>query len=328
VGGGQAPAATVVSEGTDSLVDLFTTAQGVFVVTSSRLALYDTNDSLTFQQSFPREVTAAAMDGDTIAIADRAFVTPFFSLQAQAPIALTESCQSAAMVSGHRLVCSPFGTNRVLRTYSLDTGAEIAQSANFIYTGAYIRRIPGSDSLVSIDYLIQSPSDFRRFDVQPDGKTVYFSDSPYHGDFPVTFTFAFDGTPAAHVIQETGLLLSIFGTAAIPCTCTSIAGCFVKDGAIGTLNGTERFVALTEAGNGALIGLVAPTNGPTGCAGGCALQFIDIASRTASGFTGYRPKGAADRLTARAAPAPARIVYVGYNAASPGTGYRVEAIRY
>src|SRR6185436_5944129 len=138
---------------------------------------------------------------------------PFFALQAQAPITLTESCQSAAVVSGHRLICSPFGTSRVLRTYSLDTGAEIAQSATFVYIGAYIRRIPGSDSLVSIDYTLQSPSDFRRFDVQAAGKTVYFNESPYHGDFPVTFTYAFDGTPAAHVIQETGLLLSIYGTA-------------------------------------------------------------------------------------------------------------------
>jgi hypothetical protein len=328
-GGGQTPAVTVVSEGTESFVDLFTTAQGVFVVTSGRLALYNANDSLTFQQSFPREVTAAAMDGDAIAIADRAFVMPFFALQAQAPITLTEACQSTALVSGHRLVCSPFGNDRILRTYNLDTGAEIAQSATFVYIGANIRRIPGRDSVVSEDFGIQSPSDFRRFDVQTDGTTVYFNQSPYHGDFPVTHTFAFDGVPGAHVIQETGLMLAIYGTAAIPCTSDSLSGgCFVKDGAVGTLKTNEHFVALTEAGSGTLIGLVAPTTGPQGCGGGCAVQIIDIASRTASGFSGYKPKGAADRLTARAAPAPGRIVYVGYNAASPGTGYRVEAIHY
>ena len=125
------------------------------------------------------------------------------------------------------------------------------------------------------------------------------------------------------------MLLSIYGTAATACTSASLSGgCFIKDGALGTLKGNEHFVALTEAGNGTLIGLSAPTNGPVGCAGGCGFQIIDIATRTASGFTGYRPKGAADRLMARAAPAPGRIAYVGYNAASPGTGYRVEAIRY
>src|SRR4029077_8846753 len=103
-------------------------------------------------QSFPREVTAAAMDGDAIAIADRAFVTPFLSLQAQAPILLNEPCQSAAMVSGHRLVCSPFGTSRILRTYNLDTGAEIAQSDTFLYIANSIRRIPGRDSVISNTY--------------------------------------------------------------------------------------------------------------------------------------------------------------------------------
>ena len=300
-----------------------------FVVTSSHLLLYDGTDTLAFQQSFPREVTAAAMDGDLVAVADRALVTPFISLQAGQPVTLTESCQSAAIVSGHRFVCSPFDyQSRVLRTYNLDTGAEIAQSNTFAYIGSPIRRIPGGDTLISTDYGVESPSDFYLFQVNAAGKVDYVNQSPYHGDFPVTFTFAFDAVPAVHVIQETGLLLAINGTAAMPCTSDPGAGCFLEDGVLGTLNGNEHFAALTEGADGTVIGLVATTASGAGCGNGCGLQIVDVAARTASRLGSYRPIGAADPLVARAAPAPNRVLYVGYTVAAPAIGYRVEAIRY
>jgi hypothetical protein len=328
-GGGQPPTVSVVSQGPDSLVDLLVSARGVFVVTSSELLLYDGTDSLVFQQSFPREVTAAAMDGDVVAVADRALVTPFFALQAQAPMLLTEACQSAAIVSGHRFICSPFDyVNRILRTYNLDTGVQIAQSAAFTYIGAPIRRIPGRDALISTDYSVESPSDFYLFDVGADGKVVYVNDSPYHGDFPVTFTFAFDGVLAAHVIQETGLLLAIYGLPGTPCTSDAPSGCFLEDGALGTLKGNEHFVALTEGASGTVLGLVAANTDAPGCGGGCGLHMIDIATRSAATLGSYQPMGAADRLIARAAPAPGRVLYVAYDVTAPGTGYRVEAIRY
>src|SRR5207253_2307209 len=135
------------------------------------------------------------------------------------------------------------------------------------------------------------------------------NESPYHGDFPVTSTFAFDATPAAHVIQETGLLLAIYGTGATLCTDQGPPSCFVEDGALGTLQGNEHFVGLTEAGNGAVIGLVAATDSAPNCGDGCVVQLIDIAARTPTQLASYRPMGAASRLIARAVPSPGRVLY-------------------
>jgi len=320
----------IVSQGGSSLIDLFAVPQALYVVTSTALMAFDANDGLQFEHDFSREVTAAAQEGDLVAVADRAAVTPFTQLVPGTETLLVEACASAVIVGGNRFVCGPFDdTNRVFSTYDLDARAAIAQSDSYVYDGIPMRRVPGRDSFVTVDVNL-SPSDFHLFDVDSTGKASYVNESPYHGDFPVTLTYAFDATPAARVIQETGLILEIYGSAASPCTSAFPSSCFVKDGALGTLRGAEYFAALTEGGDGTVIGLVAPDRTQEGCQAGCSLQTIDIAARSASVITTYTPMGAGKIVVARSAPSPARTLYVGYDLGGTGAGrgYRVEAIRY
>ena len=215
---GGLPPVNIVSQGGSSLIDLFAVPQALYVVTSTALMAFDANDGPQFEHDFSREVTAAAQEGDLVAVANRAAVTPFTQLVPGTETLLVEACASAVIVGGNRFVCGPFDdANRVFRTYDLDARAAIAQSDSYVYIGIPMRRVPGRDSFVSVD-VNQFPSDFRLFDVDSTGRASYVNESPYHGDFPVTPTYAFDATPGARVIQETGLILDIYGSAASPCT--------------------------------------------------------------------------------------------------------------
>ena len=292
--------------------------------------LFDPTGGLSFDQQFSREVTAAALDGTLIAIADRAAVTPFRSLQIGQSALLVEGCRAGVLVSGARFVCIPFGTaNVTFSTYDLDRSVKIGEAPGIFYVGDNGRRVPGRDAFITVSD-DQSPSDFHLFQVDQTGAPVYVNDSPYHGDFPVTRTFAFDATPPTHVIQVTGLILALYGTTASPCTSDFPSSCFLKDGELGTLATNESFAALTENGNGHVIGLVSADGSSLACPSGCALQDIDVAARRATPLGSYSSKGASGRLIARSAPAPTRVLYVGYNVnvGTPAAGYRVDAFRY
>jgi hypothetical protein len=330
-GAGADPAVQVVSAGSDSFVDLFPTAAGVLVVTSTQLLAIDSGTTVVSQ--FAREVTAAAQDSDLVVIADRATLTPFRSLQPGSPILLTASCSGTLIFGDDRVVCGPFDVNsRIYRTYDLNAGAEIAQSAPNSRIANRMRRVPGRDAFVSI--LSSGPSHFCLFELDATGKVALVNQSPDHGAFSVTDTFAFAATPGPHLVTDEGLLLDIYGTVDLPCAPGGVSNCFIRDGVIGTLKDTEFFAALWEQDDSTIIGLVDPdravnTRPPRlPCGAGCRLEVVDVPSRVRSVSQPYQPLGPGAVAIAKPAPAPRRVLYVGFDLTATGGGYRVEAVRY
>jgi hypothetical protein len=195
---------------------------------------------------------------------------------------LLESCKQSILVSQNRFVCGPANDwDRVFYTYDTMTGALLASSAKYTYNGIPMRRVPGTDDFVAVT-VDSSPSDFHLYSVTSTGQVAYINESPYHGDFSVTNTYAFDGSPPVHLITSGGLLLKIYDTDCSVKTNSFTSKCFVKDGNVGALSGSQFFAAMDSDAAGVLYGLVDPTgdysDGP--CAKSCMLETIDVASRT------------------------------------------------
>jgi hypothetical protein len=340
-GGGGSVSASCVSAGvladsTARLVNLFVNDRGVLVVDAQGVTSYQRSGAVLARYASPREITAAAMDGGQLVVADRAAVVPLSAdLVPEKEILVAETCASAVMVSGGRFVCGPSNDwDRIFQTYSVAAGVQIAASQAYTYKGIPMRRVPGTDDFVTVT-TDSSPSDFHLYRVTESGKVVFINESPYHGDFPATMTFAFDGAPPAHLVQVTGLMLKIYGENCTDQATSFSSQCFVKDGVIGTLEGSETFVALADDGRGTLFGMVSSAGLSTfdgRCRGGCAVQRIDVASRR---VISERFRAIPDLSTVVAAvPDPqCGVLYAGYTKAATGdpfrgSGFRIEALPY
>ena len=143
-----------------------------------------------------------------------------------------------------------------------------------------MRRVPGTDDFITVTTNL-SPSDFHLYRVDATGKAIYVNESPYHGDFAATVTYAFDGTPAAHLIQSQGLMLNIYGDGCTSTMNSFNTGCFIKDGVLGTLRTGESDLGLGDDAAGSVFAVVAASNSfDAPCKTGCAFQRIDVASHT------------------------------------------------
>jgi hypothetical protein len=61
---------------------------------------------------------------------------------------------------------------------------------------------------------------------------------------------------------------------------TNDAGCFVKDGEVGTLDGDQFFAALDQDEGGKLYAVTGRASPRDSCTEGCRVQRIDVATRT------------------------------------------------
>ena len=109
-------------------------------------------------------------------------------------------------------------------------------SKKYTYNGIPMRLVPGTSDFVTVSVDL-SPSDFHLYSGSDSGEAVYINESPYHGDLRITNTYAFDGSPPVHLITDSGLLLRIHGDNCTGSMSSFSTGCFVKDGALGTLTG-------------------------------------------------------------------------------------------
>lgn len=292
-GGGDGAPATcgspkVLDSGTQTLVDLFVVGDLTFVIRSDAVAWFDRAGEPKGTLSWPREITSAAIDGDTLVIADRSAVSTVATgtMEKKLEFFVPEACASAVVISGHRVVCGPSNDwDRVFYTFDLATGKELARSAKYTYNGIPMRRVPGTDDFLTVS-TDSSPSDFHLYSTDATGMAVFFTDSPYHGDFPVSETYAFHA-PTDHIVTETGLMLLVHP----PGCSTKYGSCIVKDGAIGTLTGTQSFFALADDGADTLFAIAGSRSDyfdPL-CKTGCELQRIDmvkhlVLSKTPVGF--------------------------------------------
>lgn len=305
---------TVLASGTDTLVDLFPASSGLVVVRKTGIDLLDASGGVLATVASPRDITAAAFDGTLLGVADKAMLTVYdTSLASLRSVALTESCASAVMVSGARFVCGPEGDwDRVFVTYDLQTGAKLASSTPVTYEGIPMRRVPGTDDFVTVTTGL-SPSDFYLHRVGADHKVVSYGDSPYHGDFSATTAYAFDATPATHLVQNNGIFLRIYTTACEANQGGWSNGCFERDGELGTLGDAESFAAMTDDGAGTIYALVWSGGWYSDglCKDGCKVQRIDVAGRLVTGEAAMKMTDGAAVAAAKWDPVQKRFL-VGY----------------
>ena len=265
-------------------VNVFATPGGILVVRSGFVALVDRSGAELRRWTAPREITAAAFDGTHLAVADRAMLnvlSPSLDVRASAP--LTDTCVTGVIVSGPRFICGPAADwDRIFYIHELPSGRLLARSTPYTYQGTPMRRVPGRDDFTTVT-TNSSPSDIYLQRVTGDNRVISFRDSPYHGDFSITDTYAFIGDPATHVVTVGGILLQIY----VPGCDSGDAGfrgtCFTRDGTLGTLRTGERFVALTEVTATTIAALVDRGDSfGTACQVGCDLQRIDVTGRTVS----------------------------------------------
>jgi hypothetical protein len=241
------------------------------------------------------------------------------------------------MVSQSRFVCGPSNDwDRVFYTYDARTGNLLASSNKYTYHGIPMRRVPGTDDFVTVS-VGTSPSDFYLHTVWANGQASYINESPYHGAFSATTTFAFDGAPPTHLVNSGGLLLKLYDTGCSGDASFASSTCFLKDGALGTLTGSQYFAAMDSDATGTVYALVDPstdTFSSDRCTKGCLLQRIDVAARTVLSQTIVQLKAAA--IVAFRHDAVARAAVVGfvvgtgsyYVSSDPYPGYRVLVITY
>jgi hypothetical protein len=326
----------LLSSGTSPLVDVFVSAPGVIVVTADAVTLVDRMGAVQQTYASPREITAAAFDGSSLAVFDKAFLVVLGPTLAATPVmtSLVEMCASAAFVGGDRVICgSAKDFGRVFYAYNAKTGAALQTTMNITYHGLPMRRVPGKDDIVTVS-VGTSPSDFFLHTVDAASKVTFVSDSPYHGDFAVSMAYAFEGSPAHHVVTEEGLLLNIYDPACAVGRTT--AQCFVKDGMLGTLRGTQRFIGMADDGSNVVYGLVdgPPSGYPTKrCTSGCLAQRIDGDQRVVSSEKLYDLDVGA--VVATRHDAVSNALVAGFRRSgnySPGVdpypGYRVELLKY
>jgi hypothetical protein len=157
------------------------------------------------------------------------------------------------------------------------------------------------DAFVTVT-LNLSPSDFYLYRLGADNVVSFVNESPYHGDFSATSVYAFDGEPPEHLINTQGLMLRFSLECSASGTSMFMSQCFVKDGALGTLTGAQRFVAMDNAGP-TLTALVDPRGDiftqVNASDAGYLLQTIDVPSRTVSSqVTVHLPQGTPTKLEA------------------------------
>jgi len=308
----------------------------VFVVTNDAVTLVDRAGAVQKTYSSPREITAAAFDGSSLAIFDKAMLTIFASnLTPVAPASmLTEVCAAAAFVGGDRVICgSASDWQRSFYAYSSKTGAKIlATLMSETYHGIPMRRVTGKDDFVTVS-IGTSPSDFFLHTVDSSSKVIYVSDSPYHGDFAVSLAYTLQGNPAHHLVTEQGLLLNIYDV-----NCKAGLGspqCFVKDGMLGTLFGTQRFIGMDNDGTNYVYALVddaSSTSFYRRCANGCFAQRINGDQKVVEAQKRYDVDVGAIIATRHDATANALIVGFrksgSFSVGDPYPGYRVELLTY
>jgi hypothetical protein len=283
-GSGGECAPRVLLEGSQHLIAHFVVDEGVIAVLGDRVALVDRTAQIIKSVPFPREITAAAFDGTTLVIADSAALTVVTrALDVGPSVFVTETCASGVLVSGKRFVCGPANDwDRIFYTYDVgvDPPVQIAISSPYTYNGTPMRRVPGTDDFITVTTNL-SPSDFHLYRVDATGKAVYINESPYHGDFAATTTYAFDGSPAAHVIQSAGLMLKIYGDGCDSTMNSFNTGCFIKDGVLGTLRSGEAYFGLGDDAAGGMFAVVGSSSAfDAPCRNGCAFQRIDVTTRT------------------------------------------------
>lgn len=338
---GPAVEATLLQSGDSVLVDVLLSERGIYVATKNEVVLLDRDGTEQIRVTFPRELTAVAVDDSHVAVADQAILTVFdLDLRELGSVTLVESCASMVFVSQDRVVCGPENDwERIFYTYDVESLELLATSESFTYNGIPMQRVPATDDFITVDVEL-SPSDFHLYSVVASDQVVYVNESPYHGDFGVSDTYAFDGAPPEHLVTPGGVILKIYGDGCDNEQSPFTTTCFTKDGELGTNSADQYFLGMDGDGAGLIYTLATPSTGSFFYDGNCGesdclAQRIDVGARSILAQQRLKlPDGIGALIAYRYDHVTGRIV-LGYRAGDryyypssgdPYPGYRVVGI--
>jgi hypothetical protein len=243
--------AAVSASSSEAFVAMFAQHDAFLVVDSAGVRKLGLDGAELARWDAPRPVISAAFDGTHLVACDGAkFTTLDTAFKKLIDANTAEACGAAVLLSNHRLIC---GANvdwqRNFYTYDALTGKQLAAAGPYTYNGVPMRQVRGADAFVTVSG--GSPSDYFLYTLDANGAAIFQNESPYHGDFIVNNTYDFDRATPQHLISTTGLLLRF------TLDCGASNQCFVKDGALGTIRGSQQFAALDGDGD-TLYALVSP----------------------------------------------------------------------
>lgn len=276
------PAVTTnLGGGLETLVGMLPVAAGIVLVFPGELRLVDRYEgTVVARWTTTRTVASATADGDrlivgeggSLTILDAATLTPISEFR------VTEACAEAVVMPCNRLLCgSSRAVERVIYTYDLDDGAELARSEPETYTGIPMLRVPGLEAILTATAAL-SPNEVYFHRLVGDELTL-ITDSPYHGHFDFSEVLAFVGHPATHVINQRGDLFRVDGCMRAPPGAFEPTDCLTVDGTLGTVAPEEFYVAIDgTADTLAAIACRRPVSTPWGLEA-CHLDRIDLETR-------------------------------------------------
>jgi hypothetical protein len=319
--------------GTQSLIDLFVSDAGLLIVLSDEVRLMDRSGSTLQSVHSAREITAAAFDGSTLVVADKAKFTSYdLDLTEIVSADLAVTCSSAILMDNGRFVCGQnVDWDRVYYTYDAMKGTLLASSKQYTYDGIPMRRAPKTNQFVAVE-VASSPANLFLYELDTNDEVNFLGDGPFEIS-DASAVYAFVGNPADRVVIQDGTMLTIDAT---KCTKNNItAGCFTQDGTLGTLTGAQRFIGMDNDLDGNIYAIVDPSPTYTDdrvCSSSCLVQQIDVATRTVTSQSLYSLPSAASVATVRH-DATGKALVVGYTTGSRlsstmATGYGVVSLPY
>lgn len=270
---------TLLAAGSSKLIELFVKDDDVWIVDRDGVTRRSAHDGTELAHwDAPRPLATAAFDGENLVAADGAKLNVLNAdtLEQTADGTLLEACASSVLLAGGRFVCGPANDwDRIFSTYDVASGDLLASSNPHTYNGIPMSAIPGRAAFVTVT-TNSSPSDFHVYELAETHEPIFRGESPYHGDFGATMVFAFDNSSAAKsLITHEGLLLRVD-----TCDGSAVTTCLEKNGALGTLTGSQRFVGMDTVGE-SVFGLISTASSYYGesPSSGYLLQVADVPSR-------------------------------------------------
>ena len=335
--GGALPEGEKIASGDDVLIDVFVADAGIVVVSSRRVELVGRDGAVLQALVWPRDITAADLANDRVAIADEGKLTTLdLGLGMLVSVDLVASCDSGSIVKELFVCGHPLGDHagsESFDSYDLTTGLRVAHADTFGAVGHRPRQVRDTGDIVSLTARdARVGQRYALSTVADDGGVSLVGSAP--GGALVGDAFALIGVSGDEVVSADGSL----HTVCAPGCELNGNQCFPKSGSLPTLGvteyGPETYVGLDSDGAGEIYGLVGLIPGEVGytrCYFGCRAQRVDATTGLVKQEKVYQLD--AGRVVAVRHDAVSNTLVVGYRTVAEGVidpypGFRVALLAY
>jgi hypothetical protein len=238
------------------VVGAFPVAAGAVIARADGAMLVDRQGAMRalVPRPFSSDVQLAAMDegGRLVLAGENGMFLYDADLRPLRAIPVQGGCYSMTVVRGGRALCATYleieGVTR-LSSWALDSGTLLASvDGDLAFSpGVGLRAIPGEDAAVDAGFY------YSLYLVAGDGTPSFVNRSVLGGTAGADFALHqgradASGLPPTRLVTSSGTMLRVFGDGCLTIPGPFQSGCFLKDGEVGTLWGSQVFAALADDG--------------------------------------------------------------------------------